>query len=97
VLGVSREQSRELFFPSQWVHPFKKRYYLCTREEEAQVATAYLDHFIEKHAPAKARRATPTGAGERENGRPPRAPSADEDHAEGERVRLGTTVSSGAA
>ena len=49
VLDLAKEQCRELFFPSQWDHPFKKQYYLCTREEEAEVATAYIDHFLQKH------------------------------------------------
>jgi hypothetical protein len=48
-LGLAKEQCRELFFPSQWDHPFKKQYYLCTREEEAQVAMAYIDFFLQKH------------------------------------------------
>lgn len=59
-LGLADPQCRELFFPSQWVHPFKKKYYLCAQEEEAQVATAYLDYFAQKHGGPDADRTSAT-------------------------------------
>ena len=90
-LEVGQQRSRALFFPSQWVHPFKKQYYLCAQEEEAQIATTYLTHFIEKHGPSKARYASAPGGKVRGDGRPPRAPSADEESAEALRFRSGVT------
>jgi hypothetical protein len=72
-LNVGDAQCRELFFPSQWEHPFKKRYYLCARDEEAEVATAYLDHFVQKHgAPDSGDEASVRSA---PTDRPPRAPA----------------------
>ena len=50
VAGLDRAQRTELFFPSQWDAPFKKQYYLCGRDEEANVCAAHIDHFLEKHA-----------------------------------------------
>ena len=78
LLGVTDERGRDLFFPSQWDHPFKKRYYLCTRDEEAEVATAYLDYILQNYegpdrSSAELAPTVPSGAD-----RPPRVPSADE-------------------
>ena len=53
VAGLSKAQRNELFFPSQWDAPFKKRYYLCTGTEEAEVSVDYLGHFLEKHGPER--------------------------------------------
>lgn len=50
VVELTEAQWRELFFPSQWDMPYKQEYYLCSRDEEAEVAAAYIDHFISKHA-----------------------------------------------
>ena len=50
VLGLSTPQYRTLFFPSQWQKPYKQEYYLCSADEEAEVAAAYIDHYITKHA-----------------------------------------------
>lgn len=49
VLGLTKAQRDELFFPSQWDKPYKQDYYLCARNEEADIAAAYIDHFISKH------------------------------------------------
>jgi len=48
-LGLNEHRCRELFFPSQWDTPYKQNYYLCTAEEEAEIAAAYLDYFMQKH------------------------------------------------
>ncbi|MFB6247827.1 MAG: hypothetical protein ABEL97_04580 [Salinibacter sp.] len=50
--SISAAQAHELFFPSQWDRPFKRTYYLCSRDEEADLAVSYLDHFLNKHGPA---------------------------------------------
>jgi hypothetical protein len=50
VLDLTKAQRDELFFPSQWDKPYKQDYYLCARDEEADIAAAYIDHFISKHA-----------------------------------------------
>lgn len=50
VLGLTKPQYRTLFFPSQWEKPYKQEYYLCTADEEAEVAAAYIDHYVTKHA-----------------------------------------------
>ncbi len=49
VSGLTTEQRDELFFPSQWDKPYKQDYYLCSRDEEAEIAAAYIDYFISKH------------------------------------------------
>jgi len=49
VSGLTTEQRDELFFPSQWDKPYKQDYYLCGRDEEAEIAAAYIDYFISKH------------------------------------------------
>lgn len=64
--GLSDEQGRELFFPSQWDAPFKKRYYLCAREDEAELATSYIDHFLTKYGDGLARNGRPIDRAERE-------------------------------
>lgn len=74
LLEVGDERGRELFFPSQWDHPFKKRYYLCARDEEAEVATAYLDYVMRKYGAHSATSSTAPTDGDR----PPRAPLANE-------------------
>jgi len=51
-LGLDRVRCRELFFPSQWDKPYKQDYYLCSGDEEPQVAAAYLDYFMQKHGRA---------------------------------------------
>lgn len=51
-LDLDRDGCRELFFPSQWDKPYKQNYYLCSRDEEAEVAAAYLDYFMQKHGGA---------------------------------------------
>lgn len=56
VLGLSESQYRTLFFPSQWEKPYKQEYYLCSTAKEAEVAAAYLDHYITKHADPSRRR-----------------------------------------
>jgi hypothetical protein len=48
-LGITQEQCRELFFPSQWDKPYKQNYYLCSREEEADVAASYVEYFVHKY------------------------------------------------
>lgn len=50
--SISAEQGRELFFPSQWDRPFKQKYYLCSAEEEPDLAVSYLDYFLKKHGPS---------------------------------------------
>ncbi|PQJ35832.1 hypothetical protein BSZ35_15610 [Salinibacter sp. 10B] len=57
-LLLTEAQGRELFFPSQWDRPHKQDYYLCSREEEADVATTYIDYFLQKH---EERSSTPFG------------------------------------
>jgi hypothetical protein len=51
-LSIGEAQGRELFFPSQWDRPFKQEYYLCDRDDEADLAVSYLDYFANKHAPS---------------------------------------------
>lgn len=48
VLELTPEESSRLFFPSQWPSPFKERYYLGSRLEEARVSAEYIDHFLEE-------------------------------------------------
>ena len=48
-LGITQEQCRELFFPSQWDKPYKQNYYLCSSEEEADVAASYVEYFVHKY------------------------------------------------
>jgi hypothetical protein len=48
-LDLDENGCRELFFPSQWDKPYKQNYYLCSEDEEAEVAAAYLDYFMQKH------------------------------------------------
>ena len=69
--GLSPEQGRELFFPSQWDRPFKQKYYLCAREEEAELATNYIDHFLTKYAEASLRDRRSICQAEREDDRTP--------------------------
>lgn len=45
-LRIGEKKSHRLFFPSQWDKPFKQEYYLCSQDEEAAVAAAYLDYFV---------------------------------------------------
>jgi hypothetical protein len=47
--GLTDAQARTLFFPSQWDRPYKQRYYLCGRDEEAALAVEYIDYFLEQH------------------------------------------------
>jgi len=77
VLEMSVEQGRELFFPSQWDRPFKQRYYLCGQDEEAEVATAYIRYFLQKHGCAE-ERGTEGGESGPGGDRSPRVPTADE-------------------
>ena len=77
-LNVGDDQCRELFFPSQWDHPFKKQYYLCTREEEAGIATTDLDYFAEKHG-APGSRQDRSSRVPLDAGRPPQAPASPDD------------------
>ncbi len=49
VSGLTTAQRDELFFPSQWDKPYKQDYYLCSRDEEAEIAASYIDYFISKH------------------------------------------------
>lgn len=51
VLALTTDQRDELFFPSQWDKPYKQNYYLCAKEEEAEVAASYIDYFTRKHNP----------------------------------------------
>jgi hypothetical protein len=46
--GIDSAQARELFFPSQWDRPYKQKYYLCGREEEAALAAEYIGYFLQK-------------------------------------------------
>jgi len=65
-VGIDADRCRELFFPSQWDKPYKQKYYLCTSDEEASVAAAYLDYFIQKHSadtPTPAPVSTPASDG----------------------------------
>ena len=48
-LSITREQCRELFFPSQWDKPYKQNYYLCSNDEEADVAASYVEYFVHKY------------------------------------------------
>jgi hypothetical protein len=48
-LGLGEDRCRELFFPSQWDKPYKQDYYLCSGDEEPNVAAAYLDYFMQKY------------------------------------------------
>lgn len=68
--SISADQGRELFFPSQWDRPFKQTYYLCGRDEEADLAVSYLDYFVQKHGPSGRRRSRT------ETDRAARAPAA---------------------
>ncbi|PSQ92457.1 MAG: hypothetical protein BRD52_05015 [Bacteroidetes bacterium SW_4_67_19] len=67
--GLTEAQRNELFFPSQWDAPFKKGYYLSSGAEEAEISAAYIDHFLDKHAPERTwaadRPAVPGGEEER--------------------------------
>ncbi|PSQ97323.1 MAG: hypothetical protein BRD55_03300 [Bacteroidetes bacterium SW_9_63_38] len=65
--GLSSDQSRELFFPSQWEHPFKQQYYLCAREEEAGLASLYMDHFLSKYAEGALQSGRPITQADRED------------------------------
>lgn len=51
-LGITRKQCRELFFPSQWDKPYKQNYYLCSSDEEADVAASYVEYFVHKYGTA---------------------------------------------
>jgi len=53
-LDLDDDGCRELFFPSQWDKPYKQNYYLCSRDEEAEVVAAYLDYFMQKYGSMKA-------------------------------------------
>ena len=88
-LSISEAQGRELFFPSQWDRPFKQRYYLCDRDEEADLAVSYLDYFLNKHGPP-ARRGT--GA---ETGPAPRTDRAPTSTVESGRDRAPTVPAGG--
>lgn len=55
-LGLEPAECRTLFFPSQWDKPYKQNYYLCSADEEAEVAAAYLDYFMQKHGGRKGER-----------------------------------------
>mgnify|MGYP006422042653 CR=1 FL=1 len=48
-LRLNEHRCRELFFPSQWDTPYKQNYYLCSADEEAEIAAAYLDYFMQKY------------------------------------------------
>lgn len=57
-LGIANEegeytpQAWELFHNYHWDQPFKKRYEEAkSKEERSQVASDYIDHFIEKYGP----------------------------------------------
>ena len=52
VLQLSKRQSNQLFFPSQWSSPFKEQYYLGGRDEESSVCAAYINHFLEQQSGA---------------------------------------------
>jgi len=78
LLDVEEDRGRELFFPSQWDHPFKKRYYLCAQDEEAEVATAYLDYVLQKYESADISRPVSPSAAPVDADRPPRMPTADD-------------------
>lgn len=77
VLGAGEEQSRELFFPSQWDRPFKQQYYLCAQDEEAEVATAYIRYFLQKCGYAE-ESGTAEGRSVPGGDRSPRAPALDD-------------------
>ena len=52
ILGLSEVQRRTLFYPTQWAEPFRRDYYLAgTGRPEAEVAAAYLAHFLHTHRP----------------------------------------------
>lgn len=62
-VGLDEARCRELFFPSQWDKPYKQNYYLCSGDEEATVAAAYLDYFMQKVGePSSERAASPRPA-----------------------------------
>lgn len=51
VAALSDDQARTLFFPSQWDRPYKQQYYLCNRDEEAALAAAYVEYFVDEYGP----------------------------------------------
>lgn len=67
--ALTSDQGRELFFPSQWKRPFKQQYYLCAREEEAELATTYIDHFLSKYEGLSCRNGRRISSVEREDDR----------------------------
>ena len=77
--ALSSDQGRELFFPSQWDRPYKKRYYLCTRDEEAALATSYIDYFLTKYGDVFPEDGRSIARSEREDDRRP----AGSSHARG--------------
>jgi len=70
VAELDDHRARALFFPSQWERPYKQRYYLCDQEEEASLAGAYLEYFVDEYGPPVSRRFAETTAGERAAARP---------------------------
>lgn len=71
VAALSDNQARILFFPSQWDRPYKQQYYLCDRDEEAALAAAYLEYFVDEYAPAGRFRGAETTTGGSKTDRPP--------------------------
>ena len=61
VLGLTKAQRDELFFPSQWAAPYKQEYYCCAREQEAKIAAAYIDYFVSKYTGAAEKSVTGCG------------------------------------
>jgi len=84
--GLDDGQACALFFPSQWDRPYKQQYYLCDRDEEASLAAAYIEYFVDEHGPSPLRVPAPT-AGESAVDRPPAGRETDgEGRSQPERV-----------
>lgn len=75
VASITEALGRELFFPSQWDRPYKQKYYLCARADEADLAAAYLDYFLEKYDGSLHDRPSESGASRSRAHRPSRSRS----------------------
>lgn len=87
VASITEAQGRELFFPSQWDRPYKQKYYLCARADEADLAADYLDYFLGKYRAATPERVSDAGASRERGARPSRSrpPRAGQHEASPER------------
>jgi hypothetical protein len=85
-VGLDDARCRELFFPSQWDKPYKQNYYLCSADEEATVAAAYLDYFMQKVGDPASETVAPAQAASSAIPAADRLPGAPRTVARGERA-----------